>query len=167
MSERNTGIDSELRLLEAVEAAPNSTQADLAAQVGLAVGTVNWYLKRWSQKGYVKIKRMGRWNWSYLLTPEGISRKAKLAGEYVDASLALYRRTRADAKRLGDELLAAGYDAVYIADNDEIAEIFRLTCLEMQIRIQPTFDGGAPLIEVDGTKLVLTWPDAQGPSSVD
>ena len=65
----------ELRLLEAVEAQPETTQADLATQVGVAVGTVNWYLKRWSAKGYLKVKRIGRWQWRYLLTPQGMARK--------------------------------------------------------------------------------------------
>lgn len=159
MTDQTTGSVSEYHLLEAIEAAPNSTQAELAAQVGVAVGTVNWYLKRWSQKGYVKARRMGRWNWHYLLTSEGMARKARLAREYVDASLALYRRTREDAKRLGGDLQAGGYDAVFVADDGEIGEIFRLTCLEMHIRLLPADDGTAPVVRVDGTKLGLWWPN--------
>lgn len=169
MANHSTSSESEYHLFEAIEAAPDSTQAELAAQIGVAVGTVNWYLKRWSQKGYVKTKRMGRWNWSYLLTPEGMARKARLAREYVDASLSLYRRTRDDAKRLGEEVLAEGYATVFIADDGEIGEIFRLTCLELQIRIQAYDDGTAPVVQVDGTKLSLQWPqagsDAVGPDS--
>ena len=55
-----------LELLEALEADPETTQAHLATQVGVAVGTVNWYLKRWAAKGYVKIRRIGRWRWRYV-----------------------------------------------------------------------------------------------------
>ena len=50
----------ELELLEALEEEPETSQADLAVKVGVAVGTVNWYLKRWAAKGYVKIIRIGR-----------------------------------------------------------------------------------------------------------
>ena len=156
--DQSTGSISEYHLLEAIEAAPDSTQAELAAQVGVAVGTVNWYLKRWSQKGYVKAKRMGRWNWNYLLTPEGMARKARLAREYVDASLSLYRRTRDDAKRLGATILARGYSAVFIADEGEIGEIFRLTCLELQLTPLTVDDGAVPVIDVDGTRLAVRWP---------
>ena len=60
---------TELQLLEALEAEPETSQADLAAKVGVAVGTVNWYIKRWSAKGYIKVKRIGRWRWRYLLAP--------------------------------------------------------------------------------------------------
>ena len=75
MASQNVSSENELQLLEALESSPETTQAELAAQVGVAVGTVNWYLKRWSKKGYVKVSRMGRWNWHYLLTPEGMARQ--------------------------------------------------------------------------------------------
>lgn len=158
MAERTGAHDNELELLEALSDAPETTQADLAARVGVAVGTVNWYLKRWTKKGYVKVRRIGRWQWSYLLTPEGVARKARLASEYIDASMALYRRTRADAQRLLAEARAAGYAAVTIAGDGEIAEICRLTCLEQGMAAA---DGAAlPRLRVVGRNLVLEWPDA-------
>ena len=101
-------VENELHLLEALDGVPETTQANLAAQVGVAVGTVNWYLKRWSAKGYIKIKRIDRWRWRYLLTPEGISHKAVLMRKYVTASMKLYRRTRAEARRLLTQVQEAG-----------------------------------------------------------
>ena len=47
----------EIHLLDQIERDPNVTQASLATQLGVAVGTVNWHLKRLIAKGYVKIKR--------------------------------------------------------------------------------------------------------------
>ncbi|MEM7532416.1 MAG: winged helix-turn-helix transcriptional regulator [Chloroflexota bacterium] len=126
--------ENELNLLEAIEAMPETTQADLATQVGVAVGTVNWYLKRWSKKGYVKISRIGRWKWSYLLTPQGISHKTTLAREYLEASLSLYRRTRQTATRMIGEAREAGFDTIAIQGQGEIAEICQLTCLEQQMK---------------------------------
>lgn len=165
MAERAGTHDNELELLEALAAEPETTQADLAARVGVAVGTVNWYLKRWAKKGYVKVRRIGRWQWSYLLTPEGMARKARLASEYVDASMALYRRTRAEAQRLLGEARAAGYGAVAVAGEGEIAEICRLTCLEQGMAAAGPggnlhTDSGLPLLRVVGRDLALEWPDA-------
>ncbi len=85
---------TELHLLEALAQEPETTQADLAAQAGVAVGTVNWYLKRWTAKGYIKVKRIGRWRWRYLLTPQGMAEKSLLAKKYVEASMRIYRNTR-------------------------------------------------------------------------
>lgn len=150
-------VTHELQLLEAIATEPETTQADLAAQVGVAVGTVNWYLKRWSKKGYVKIRRISRWQWSYLLTPEGIARKTRLASEYVEASLTLYRRTRQQAKLLLHEVHSAGSVQIILKGEGEIAEICRLTCLEMGIEIAE-YAPEAPVLTIDGAQLTLTWP---------
>ncbi len=158
-------VENELHLLEALDGAPETTQATLAAQVGVAVGTVNWYLKRWSAKGYVKIKRIDRWRWRYLLTPEGISHKAVLARKYVAASMKLYRQTRAEARRLLLQVQAAGYDKVIIEGHGEIAEICRLTCLELGLSAtqpegQPDFVKEAlPIIKIIGLELALETPE--------
>ncbi len=161
MASQNVSSENELQLLEALDGSPETTQAELAAQVGVAVGTVNWYLKRWSTKGYVKVSRMGRWNWHYLLTKEGMAAKARLASEYVDASMALYRRTRAEAQRLLTEIKAAGYEQVYIDGDGEIGEICRLTCLEIQMQWLAQPDNDRPSIIIDGTKLTVAWPQEE------
>lgn len=158
MTEENAKFENELQLMEALASGAETTQADLAAQVGVAVGTVNWYLKRWSKKGYVKISRINRWRWSYLLTPEGIARKAYLASQYVEASLGLYRRTRAEALRLLTEIRNSGHEQVVIDGEDEIAEICRLTCLEMQMHWRTPRDSVTPELRVDGVKINLFWP---------
>lgn len=162
MSNPSVSSEHELQLLEALESTPETTQAELAAQAGVAVGTVNWYLKRWSKKGYVKVSRIGRWNWRYLLTAQGMARKARLASEYVEASMSLYRRTRADAQRLLAEVKAAGYAQVYIDGDGEIADICRLTCLEMQIEGLGQPDVDRPILAVDGLRLLVSWPQNGG-----
>ena len=47
----------ELSLLEQIESDPNVNQSTLATQLGVAVGTVNWHLKRLIAKGAVKVSR--------------------------------------------------------------------------------------------------------------
>lgn len=161
MSDQTTNnVEHELQLLEALASDPETTQADLAARVGVAVGTVNWYLKRWSKKGYIKIQRIGRWQWSYLLTAEGIARKTRLATEYVEASLNLYRRTRRQAQQLLQEVRSAGSTQIILAGEGEIAEICRLTCLEMNIAVVNTSNETAhiPILYVDGAQVILIWP---------
>lgn len=161
MAQQSETGNSELQLLEAIEKTPETTQADLARAVGVAVGTVNWHLKRWSKKGYVKISRINRWNWNYLLTAEGIAHKAKLASEYLEISLALYRQTREEAKRLLSEVKAAGYDSVFVEGDGEIAEIVRLTCLEMGIRSKESTDEPIPTILIDQMNLNLHHASTQ------
>jgi DNA-binding MarR family transcriptional regulator len=62
--------DRDLILLEQIEQSPDATQASLADQLGVAVGTVNWHLKRLIAKGYVKVKRIERRKLKYIITPK-------------------------------------------------------------------------------------------------
>ena len=148
----------ELDLLEALETKPETTQADLAVKAGVAVGTVNWYLKRWAKKGYVKIKRIGRWRWRYLLTPSGMKEKTRLAAEYMEASMSLYRRTRDKATQLLHQVKDAGYHQVKIEGEGDIADIAALTCLELGVRVlRHSDDTRIPVLQVNGTTLELMW----------
>ena len=62
-----------MALLEQIERDPDVTQASLATQLDVAVGTVNWHIKRMIAKGYVKVKRAERRKLRYIITPEGIA----------------------------------------------------------------------------------------------
>jgi DNA-binding MarR family transcriptional regulator len=145
--------DRELILLEQIEHNPDVTQASLASQLGVAVGTVNWHLKRLIDKGYVKVKRAQRRKLRYIITPEGIALRARLTVNYIETSMRLYRRTRQRVRELLAEVQQAGYQQVSITGDGDIADICRLTCLEQGIAILD--DGQLPALEVHGTKVQL------------
>ena len=145
--------DRELILLAQSERDPDVTQASLASQLGVAVGTVNWHLKRLVAKGYVKVKRAQRRKLRYIITPEGIAFRARLTVNYIETSMRLYRRTRQRVRELLAEAQQAGYRQVSIQGDGDIADICRLTCLEQGITIME--DGQLPTLEVHGTKVQL------------
>jgi DNA-binding MarR family transcriptional regulator len=141
----------DLGLLEEIERDPDVTQAGMAAKLGVAVGTVNWHLKRLIAKGYVKVKRAERRKLRYIITPDGLALRAKLTVAYVENSLALYRRTRAQARKVLFEAKREGFSAVRIDGTGDIADICRLTCLEMGIEVSESQDGRAVgVLEVNG-----------------
>ena len=143
----------ELILLEQIESDPDVTQATLANQLGVAVGTVNWHLKRLISKGYVKAKRAQRKKLRYIITPEGIAFRARLTVNYIENSMHLYRRTRNRVTEILVEVRAMGFDEVRIVGDGDIAEICRLTCLEQGVGVsdQPNL----PALEVKGWKVHL------------
>ena len=96
-SERNP----DLPILEIIENDPDATQATLADRLDVAIGTVNWHLKRLIEKGYVKVKRAERKKLKYIITPEGIALRARLTMDYIQNSFQLYRLMR---KRMIDTL---------------------------------------------------------------
>lgn len=143
----------ELILLEQIEQDPDVTQASLAAQLGVAVGTVNWHIKRLIAKGYVKVKRAQRRKLKYIITPEGIAFRARLTVNYIEESMKLYRRVRQRVRELLLEARQNGFDGVRIEGDGDIAEICRLTCLEQGIPISE--DPASPALVVKGAKVHL------------
>jgi DNA-binding MarR family transcriptional regulator len=143
----------ELSLLEQIESDPNVNQSTLATQLGVAVGTVNWHLKRLIAKGAVKVSRAERKKLRYIITPEGIALRARLAVDYVERSLTLYRRTRQRVKEHIAEIRRAGYDRVRIVGEGDVADICKLTCLEQGITVVK--DKDAPSLVLDGHKVRL------------
>lgn len=157
----DTRTDSarELVLLDQIERDPDVTQASLATQLGVAVGTVNWYIKRLIEKGYVKVKRAQRRKLRYIITPEGLAVRARLTVNYIENSMRLYRKTRLRVRELLVEVREAGYEKVQINGDGDIADICRLTCLEQGIKateyIEAQPPNQVPILEVNGMKVNL------------
>jgi DNA-binding MarR family transcriptional regulator len=154
-----TSADLERRLLEAIEQNPDTTQARLAAQLGVAVGSINWYMKRLTHKGYVKVTHLQRRKLIYFLTPQGLARKAHLTSQYMKASLRAYRELREKARRVLGELKAAGYEILHLEGDGEAIEIFRLTCLEQGVKVTSSAGDGIPTVGMDGTGFVVRGPE--------
>jgi DNA-binding MarR family transcriptional regulator len=149
----------DLEILNHIEENPDTTQADLATQLGVAVGSVNWYIKRLVNKGYVKVTQMQRRRLRYLLTPKGVAERARLTKEFMRMSLHWYRVTREASKEFLDEVKQAGYDTVCIQGDGDLAEIVYLTCLEAQVKVKPEVDPAYPVFRIEGLRTVLEWPD--------
>jgi len=156
--------ERERTLLEEIEHDPDVTQASLASQLGVAVGTVNWHLKRLVAKGYVKVKRAQRRKLRYIITPEGLAFRAMLTVSYIETSMRLYRKTRQYVRELLVQVRQSGYDQVVLVGDGDIADICRLTCLEMGIRVNDSVasisSDHLPVIEVIGTRVFLRSADA-------
>jgi len=153
----------DMGLLEQIEHDPDVTQASLASLLGVAVGTVNWHLKRLIAKGYVKVKRAERKKLKYIITPEGIAFRANLTLDYIEQSMLLYRRTRTRVVDLLQEVKRLGYDSVAIEGDGDIADVCRLTCIEQGVRIAPGRDNGhgagsLPALAAAGAQVTLELP---------
>ena len=92
--------DTELAVLENLygstraDSPQSPTQRSLARTAGLSLGMTNVLLKRFSEKGWVTVKRVNARNLQYALTPEGVQEIARRTYRYLKRtarSTALYR----------------------------------------------------------------------------
>lgn len=111
------------------------TQASLSSRLGIAVGSVNWYIKRLIHRGWIKVSHLDRTRLKYDLTPEGMSIFTQRALFYARDSLKVYGNFRQKAKAFVSELKRQGIDQAYIDGEDELIDILRLTCIESGIQL--------------------------------
>ena len=143
----------DLIILEHIEKDPDATQASLASQLGVAVGTINWHLKRLVAKGYVKVRRVERRKLRYIITADGIALRARLTIDYIQNSFHLYRLVRGRVLDVIKDVRAQGYRAVRVEGSGDVAEVCRLTCLEQGLVIVE--DNNAPRLVVRDLKVFL------------
>ena len=81
-------------VLRKVSKNPNSTQRELANELGFSLGQLNYCLKALKNKGLVKInnfaKNPNKLNYMYVLTPKGISKKTKLTLNFMQRKMKEY-----------------------------------------------------------------------------
>jgi len=154
------GSAADLTILEHIENEPDTTQATLAEKIGVAVGTINWHLKRLIAKGYVKVKRAERKKLNYLITPEGIALRARLLVDYIQSSMGLYRLVRDRSLVAIKTIKKNGYKTVCLAGDGEVTEILRLTCFEQGLGVSN--DGRShPILRVVGLKIFIENEEIQ------
>ena len=127
--------DLTLSVLSAVAENNKATQRSLSAELGIALGLTNAYLKRVVDKGLVKIKHIPSNRYLYYLTPKGFSEKARLTGEYLISSLNFYRKARNECNKIFFSFEKKNIKNIILSDKNELAEIFILSSLDTNIKI--------------------------------
>ena len=106
----STGARDELRLrvLRALEANPELSQRQLAAELGVSLGGVNYALKALIERGFVKADNFRRSGtkvaYLYVLTPKGIAEKSALATAFLGRKLEEYEVLRQEIESLKGEV---------------------------------------------------------------
>ena len=81
-------------VLRKLQKKPNSTQRELASELGFSLGKLNYCLKALQKKGLVKIENFKRnpnkINYFYILTPAGIAEKTKLTLNFMKRKIKEY-----------------------------------------------------------------------------
>ncbi len=81
-------------LLRKIQKNPESSQRQLAEDLGFSLGKLNYCLKALQEKGLVKLenfkKNPKKINYFYVLTPEGIAEKSKLTINFMKRKMKEY-----------------------------------------------------------------------------
>ena len=90
-------------ILRKIQKRPNSTQRELAIELGFSLGKLNYCLKALKKKGLVKIenfkKNPNKINYFYVLTPAGITAKTKLTLNFMKRKMREYDELKKELKK--------------------------------------------------------------------
>jgi predicted transcriptional regulator len=126
--DRLLGADQEnerivLDLSTSLEYDGERSQRHVAAELGIALGLVNAYLKRCVKKGLVKVHDAPARRYAYYLTPHGFAEKSRLTVQYRLNSFSFFRLVKADCARVLDAAKANGFGRLVLAGKSDLAEI--------------------------------------------
>jgi len=96
------------RLLKYLAEHPSATQRELARELGVSVGKVNYCLRALVDKGLVKVRNFrnndNKSAYVYLLTPKGIEEKVTVTLDFLRWKLEEYDLLSKEIERLTDEV---------------------------------------------------------------
>lgn len=97
-----------LRVLRALDANPELSQRQLAAELGVSLGGVNYALKALIERGFVKADNFRKSGtkvaYLYVLTPRGLAEKTSLATAFLGRKLEEYEVLRQEIEALKGEV---------------------------------------------------------------
>jgi EPS-associated MarR family transcriptional regulator len=102
-------ITDEVRyhLLKLLGANPSMSQRDVAKELGISLGKVNYCLKSLVERGWIKASNFknsrNKMAYMYLLTPGGIEAKAGLTLRFLQGKMREYEALRAEIERIREE----------------------------------------------------------------
>ena len=81
-------------ILRKIKKKPDSSQRELAQELGFSLGKLNYCLKELQKKGLIKMdnfkKNPNKMNYLYALTPEGLAQKTKLTVNFMKRKMKEY-----------------------------------------------------------------------------
>ena len=95
MNKNNT---DHFNLLRKIKSKPNSSQRELASELGFSLGKLNYCIRALNKKGLVKISNFGKnpnkLGYIYVLTPRGISQKTRLTINFMKIKMKEYDKLK-------------------------------------------------------------------------
>jgi hypothetical protein len=145
-----------------VESDGARSQRHIAAELGIALGLVNAYLKRCIKKGLVKVHDAPARRYAYYLTPQGFAEKSRLTVQYLSDSFSFFRKAKGDCARVFEEATARGFKRLLLAGKSDLAEIAILCAVEAGVTVVAIVDPRSEIARFVGVEVRKTYADVSG-----
>jgi len=107
--QKNIEQEISLKILQTLEKSPKLTQRQLARELGVSLGKINYCLQALKEKGWIKIQNFNNSNnkigYIHLLTPSGITSKLALTIRFLEFKKNEYEVLRKEIEKLEKDLV--------------------------------------------------------------
>ncbi len=137
-----------LGLLESVERDSSQSHRRLAAELGIALGLINTYVRRCVNMGLLKVHKTPAHRYAYFLTPKGFAEKSRLTANYLSRSFNLFRVALEQCSGLFRTASENGLKCMVLVGASDVAAIAALCAAENGVKL---------LAVVDRSGALKTW----------
>ena len=95
------------KVMRLLEANPEMSQRDVARELGVSLGKVNYCLQALIRKGWIKVTNFknshNKAAYMYFLTPRGVERKAQFTAQFLKRKMREYEELRVEIEQIRQE----------------------------------------------------------------
>lgn len=99
--------DVNFRVLRLLESHPDASQREIAEELGVSLGAINFCVKALVDKGHIKLANFkaskNKLGYVYILTPEGIAHRAHLAAGFIKRKMNEFEAIQTELAQLKAE----------------------------------------------------------------
>ena len=97
-----------MKVLRRLHQTPQVSQRNLAKELGISLGSINFCFQALVEKGCIKMQNFrqskNKLRYAYLLTPQGMTEKSKLTAEFMKRKVAEYEALQLEIEILKSEI---------------------------------------------------------------
>ena len=135
MNKNLSKTEVELKLFNQIEKNNDHTQRSISKELNIALGLSNALLKKFVNKGFLKLSQAPMRRYFYYITPKGLVEKAKLTSDFLKSSLEFYNKIRNQYEREFIEIKKNQYSKIILVGISEFTEIAILAAKLVDIKI--------------------------------
>ncbi|HPM07011.1 MAG TPA: winged helix-turn-helix transcriptional regulator [Treponemataceae bacterium] len=108
---------------------PDASQRDIAKAIGMSLGMTNSLLKRFSDKGYLYLKKISQRNIQYILTPAGMNELTHRSYRYFKRTLKQVHDYKEILLEIVSEAKNAGSKKIILLGESDLSFILEYACM--------------------------------------
>ncbi len=125
----------ELKLFNQIEKNKDHSQRSISKELNIALGLSNALLKKFVNKGFLKLSQAPMRRYFYYITPKGLVEKAKLTSDFIKSSLQFYNKIRNQYEKEFIKIKKNKFTKIILVGISEFTEIAILAAKLVDIKI--------------------------------